>query len=228
MDVATPGEALPRVLESAQPVVARAAIVSLVDCSALLVGAGTRAAATEGIGAASLLAVQSTSSPPTHKGGGMVLHHVGPTPRSPKPVTLELSYADVLVGSPHSVPRNATGAGSQLPAGDIQLLPQLTASKGKTSDAGIRSLMEPAPEKKLRRSLRSSVNDEHTLAKTERMAAKRNLECSGTNSFTSMSNSQIETRVSNLGVSLGRDSSEINSSVISRKNIEIDRLSIQY
>lgn len=58
------------------------------------------------------------------------------------------------------------------------------------------------------------------------MAAKRNLEDPGNKSFSSFSDAQISSKVINLGISLGRDNSEVASSVISLKHIEIDRLKV--
>lgn len=117
-------------------------------------------------------------------------------------------------------------AGSQLPAVHTCLLPPVLPTEGENGDMETQSSAAASPEKRLRRSQHSSVNDKHTLIKTERMAVRRSLDHTGINSFTSLSNSQIETRVSKLGVSLGRDAREVRSSVVSLKNIEVDRLSV--
>ena len=77
----------------------------------------------------------------------------------------------------------------------------------------------------LRRSLRSSAKcDEHTMKKTERRAATRNLETPGNSSFQSFPDSRISHNMNNLGISLGRDDNLVKSSTISIKKIEVDRL----
>lgn len=81
-------------------------------------------------------------------------------------------------------------------------------------------------EKKPTRKKRSSGSDEHTLTKTERMVAKRDLEALGNTSFASFLNSQVETRFCNLGVFMARDDSELISTVVSMKNIEVHRLTV--
>ncbi|TVU36053.1 hypothetical protein EJB05_17964, partial [Eragrostis curvula] len=116
------------------------------------------------------------------------------------------SYSDVVRGSP--TPINGEnllqvgaldGTGSQLPGGMTRSTPPIPVSSPPPSGGvpmrgavGVEASTRPQKkeEKKLRRSTRSSVTDEHTLAKTGRMAARRNLETTGNKSFTSFSISQ--------------------------------------
>lgn len=75
--------------------------------------------------------------------------------------------------------------------------------------------------KAIRRSSRPTTQmDDYTLTKAVRTAAKRNLETSGMSSFPSFSDSVVQSRISNLGVSLGRDNSEVGAFVVLLKNIE--------
>jgi hypothetical protein len=84
------------------------------------------------------------------------------------------------------------------------------------------------PNPPLRRSNRSTARaDEHTLMKTERMSKSRNLEFAGnSSSFLSFSNSRISSNMNNIGISLGRDDNVVSPSIVSIKNIKIDRISV--
>jgi hypothetical protein len=63
--------------------------------------------------------------------------------------------------------------------------------------------------------------------KTERMPKSRNLETAGnSSSFLSFSNSRISSNMNSIGISLGRDENVVSSSIVSIKNIEIDRISV--
>jgi len=87
-----------------------------------------------------------------------------------------------------------------------------------------RNLVE---EPTVRRSARNKATaDEHTLKKTARMAAKKNLESTGS-SFTSFSDNRITSNLNNIGINLGSTASAIKSSNIAIKNLEIDRLALQ-
>ena len=87
-----------------------------------------------------------------------------------------------------------------------------------------RNLVE---EPTVRRSARNKATaDEHTLKKTARMAAKKNLESTGS-SFTSFSDNRITSNLNNIGINLGSTASAIKSSTIAIKNLEIDRLALQ-
>jgi len=82
-------------------------------------------------------------------------------------------------------------------------------------------------EPTVRRSARNKATaDEHTLKKTARMAAKKNLESTGS-SFTSFSDNRITSNLNNIGINLGSTASAIKSSTIAIKNLEIDRLALQ-
>ena len=70
-----------------------------------------------------------------------------------------------------------------------------------------------------------ATTDEHTLKKTARMAAKKNLESIGS-SFTSFSDNRITSNLNNIGINLGSTASAIISSTIAIKNLEIDRLAL--
>ena len=79
----------------------------------------------------------------------------------------------------------------------------------------------------IRRSCRSKAKaDEHTLQKIERMAAKKNLESPGT-SFTSFSDSRIVSNLGRVGINLGSSDDIVKASIVSIKNLEIDKLLVQ-
>ncbi|TVU18744.1 hypothetical protein EJB05_34856, partial [Eragrostis curvula] len=109
---------------------------------------------------------------------------------SPGSLGSRSSYSDVVRGSPS--PKGGLnpllgvleGSGSQLPVvGATRSSPTIPGSPPSRRSAmeepvegGVMVLPVKEDKKKLRRSTRSSVTDEHTLTKTERMAARRNLE----------------------------------------------------
>jgi hypothetical protein len=76
----------------------------------------------------------------------------------------------------------------------------------------------------LRRSERSkSTADVHILQKTEKVAAKKNLESPGM-SFTSFSNSKIAENLGKIGINLGSSEDLVRSSTVAIKNLEVDRM----
>jgi hypothetical protein len=76
----------------------------------------------------------------------------------------------------------------------------------------------------LRRSERAkSTADEHILQKTEKLAAKKNLESPGT-SFTSFSDSKIAENLGKIGINLGSSEDLVRSSTVAIKNLEVDRM----
>lgn len=76
----------------------------------------------------------------------------------------------------------------------------------------------------LRRSSRSQAkNDDHTLEKTTRMAAKMNLEVLG-KSFTTFSDSRISSNLNRVGINLGSDYSFVLASTVAIKKLEINRM----
>jgi len=76
----------------------------------------------------------------------------------------------------------------------------------------------------IHRSSRSKAKaDEHTLQKTERMAAKKNLESPGT-SFTSFFDSRIVSNLGKVSINLGSSDDIVKASTVSIKNLEIDKL----
>ena len=75
----------------------------------------------------------------------------------------------------------------------------------------------------VRRSTRSKAKaDEHTLQKTARMAAKKNLESPGT-SFTSFPDSRIISNLGRVGINLGSIDNVVEASTVTIKNLEVDR-----
>ena len=97
------------------------------------------------------------------------------------------------------------------------------ADLGSLAREGNQRLLNKKVSLAVQRGRRTTAKyDEHTLDKAARMATKKNLESMGT-SFTSFTNSEVVAKISNLGVSLGRDDSECLNSAVSLKNIEIDR-----
>lgn len=79
------------------------------------------------------------------------------------------SYAEVLTGTLSPGQHEDEGVGSQLPA-----LHQSVPLHASSFEDNVAEVLEK--EKKLRRSQLSTVNDDHTLVKTERKAAKKNME----------------------------------------------------
>jgi hypothetical protein len=78
----------------------------------------------------------------------------------------------------------------------------------------------------LRRSTRFRAKaDEHTLEKIARMAAKKNLE-PGT-SFTNFTDSQVISNLGRVGINLGHTDDIAKASIVSIKNLEIDRMVVQ-
>ena len=79
-----------------------------------------------------------------------------------------------------------------------------------------------------RRSKRTTARgDEDMLEKAKMLAAKKNLDNGMSNkSFASMPFDNITSNISKLGVSMGTNSDDIMNSVISIKNIEVDRLTV--
>jgi hypothetical protein len=76
----------------------------------------------------------------------------------------------------------------------------------------------------LRRSERSkSTADVHILQKTEKLAAKKNLESPGM-SFTSFSDSKIAENLGKIGINLGSSGDLVRSSIVAIKNLEVDRI----
>jgi hypothetical protein len=76
----------------------------------------------------------------------------------------------------------------------------------------------------LRRSERAkSTADEHILQKTEKLAAKKNLESPGM-SFTSFSDSKIAENLGRIGINLGSSDDLVRSSTVAIKNLEVDRM----
>jgi hypothetical protein len=79
----------------------------------------------------------------------------------------------------------------------------------------------------LMRSNRSlAKSDKHTLVKTTRMAAARNLETTSNKSFTSFTDSRIFSNMKNVDISFGRDDNLVKSSTVAKKSIELDRLAL--
>ena len=76
----------------------------------------------------------------------------------------------------------------------------------------------------IRRSSRSTAKaEEHTLQKTERMAAKKNLESSST-SFTSFLDTRIVSNLGRIGINLGSSADIVKASTVAIKNLEVDRM----
>ena len=61
------------------------------------------------------------------------------------------------------------------------------------------------------------------IQKTERMAAKKNLESPGT-SFTSFSYLRIVSNLGRVSINLGSSDDIVKTSIVSIKNLEIDRM----
>jgi hypothetical protein len=74
-------------------------------------------------------------------------------------------------------------------------------------------------------SARRTNTDEDILSKAQRLAAKRNLEISES-SFISFDPKIITSKCEKIGISLGSTENEVLYSVVSIKNIEIDRLTV--
>jgi hypothetical protein len=64
------------------------------------------------------------------------------------------------------------------------------------------------------------------MSKAQRLATRRNLGGGNSESFTSLSATSISFDMHKLGINLGSNDNEIQLSVMSVKNIEIDRLSV--
>jgi hypothetical protein len=129
----------------------------------------------------------------------------------------------------------ATSAGHQVPgmhapvlrnsSDALQPLKQqrLPASKppAMTGNLVVDKILKPTT---LRRSERAkSTADEHILQKTEKLAAKKNLESPGM-SFTSFSDSKIAENLGRIGINLGSSDALVRSSTIAIKNLEVDRM----
>lgn len=141
---------------------------------------------------------------------------------------MEANEVNPLGGSAilHS-PMGSNGLGSQLPVKNNASQPAHANVAGEAAGGGGPLPIPNPATKKLRQSQHSSaMDDEHTLTKTECMATRRNLE-TGMCSFSSFSDSQVSSKISILGVSMGRDHNEVSRSVISLKNIEIDRMRVE-
>ena len=76
----------------------------------------------------------------------------------------------------------------------------------------------------LRRNSRSKAKtDEHTLQKTEQLAAKKNLESPGT-SFTSFLDTHIVSNLGRIGINLGSSADIVKASTVVTKNLEVDKM----
>jgi predicted polyphosphate/ATP-dependent NAD kinase len=82
---------------------------------------------------------------------------------------------------------------------------------------------DPLKTTAIRRSIwNKDKADEHTLHKTSRVAAKKNLE-PGT-SFTSFSDSHVISNLGRVGFKLGQTDKIVKASSVAIKNLEIDRM----
>jgi hypothetical protein len=83
----------------------------------------------------------------------------------------------------------------------------------------------------LRRSKRrEGTTDEDSTTRASKLVAKRNLEADEgklyNNSFLSFSDEHISDKVKNIGISIGKDTNSVQSSVVLMKNIEKDRFKL--
>ena len=130
----------------------------------------------------------------------------------------ELTVAAPEEGVSLVIPRVETVA-EEIPRVDLKMpAAQPEAKGGNVLRADI---LKPTT---IRRSSRSKAKaDEHTLQKTELMAAKKNLESPGT-SFTSFSDSRIVSNLGKVSINLGSSDDIVKASTVSIKNLEIDKL----
>ena len=100
-----------------------------------------------------------------------------------------------------------------------------TWPKAKGGNKAVKVTVDEVGKKNnIRRSSRSKAKaDDHTLEKTTRMAAKRNLESPG-NSFTTYSDSQITSNLGRVGINLGSSDVVVKASAIAIKNLEVDKM----
>jgi hypothetical protein len=120
---------------------------------------------------------------------------------------------------------HASVLGSSSDVASLQPLLQqkLPASKpaAMTGNLVVDNILKPTT---LRRSERSkSTADVHILQKTEKLAAKKNLESPGM-SFTSFSDSKIAENLGKIGINLGSSEDLVRSSTVAIKNLEVDRM----
>jgi hypothetical protein len=115
------------------------------------------------------------------------------------------------------------GSTSDAPPFQSLLKQKLPASKPKAM-AGNLVVDNNIKPTTLRRSERSkSTADVHILQKTEKVAAKKNLE-SPVMSLTSFSDSKIVENLGRIDINLGSSEDLVRSSIVAIKNLEVDRM----
>jgi hypothetical protein len=137
--------------------------------------------------------------------------------QQPSAVVDATSTCHLVEGMHAPVLRNSSDALQPL------LQQRLPASKppAMTGNLVVDKILKPTT---LRRSERAkSTADEHILQKVEKRAARKNLESPG-KSFTSFSDSKIAENLGKIGINLGSSVDLVTSSIVTIKNLEVDRM----